>query len=106
MSVSSAPEPPNVYFALGSISGKTFVNDAAASTVGTDPRPLDVVVAGAELDVAAGCEAVELELLLPQPTASADTAIAITAAEIPQAEFALTNRNVSYVRTPESWHPN
>jgi hypothetical protein len=68
-----------VYFAVGSICGNTFISDAAANTVGTDP-PLsdDVLVAGVELDVAA-CEdvEVELELLLPQPAAMAHTATAI-----------------------------
>jgi hypothetical protein len=69
-----------VYFALGSICGNTFVSDAAANTVGTDP-PLsdDVLVAGLELDVvAAGADVeLELELLLPQ-AARIDTAIAIS----------------------------
>src|SRR5579859_3843007 len=37
MSVSSAPEPPKVYLAPGSISGNTLVSDAAASTVGPAP---------------------------------------------------------------------
>src|SRR5579875_3370780 len=41
--VSSAPEPPKVYFALGSIIGNTLVSDAAANTVG--PGPLDALVA-------------------------------------------------------------
>lgn len=69
-----------MYFALGSICGNTFVSDAAANTVGTDP-PLsdDVLVAGVELDVAAGEDVeVELELLLPQPAARAHTATAIS----------------------------
>src|ERR1700744_6023358 len=55
MSVSSAPEPPNVYFAWESISGKTCVSDAAASTVGTDPVAVldDPVAEGGELELAA-----------------------------------------------------
>jgi hypothetical protein len=66
-----------VYFAFGLISGKIFLSDAAARTVGgTGTTPLAVVLAV----VAAGDE-VELELLLPQPTATADTAIAMTGAE-------------------------
>src|SRR5690349_4244068 len=44
MSVSSAPDPPNVYFALGAISGKTLVREAAARTVGPVPPPLEVVL--------------------------------------------------------------
>src|ERR1700722_3789475 len=34
---SSASEPANVYLALASINGKTFVRDAAARTVGPEP---------------------------------------------------------------------
>src|ERR1700760_486922 len=52
MSVSSAPEPPKVYLAWGAISGKTFVSDAAASTVGPPPAAL-VPELDAELDPAA-----------------------------------------------------
>ena len=95
MSVSSAPEPPNVNFAFGSIIGNTFVSDAAASTVGTEPPPLDVVVAVPKLDVVAAGEDDELELLLPQPTASADTAIAMTTTEIHRPEVALTRKTPS-----------
>ena len=108
--VSSAPEPPNVYFAFGSISGNTFVSDAAASTVGTEPPPLAVAVAVAELDVVAADDDVELELLLlPQPAASADTAIVITTAEIRRVEAALnkTTASLSARQNPgtltESW---
>jgi hypothetical protein len=80
-----------VYFALGSICGNTFVSDAAASTVGTDPPLLDdVLVARLELDVvAAGADVeLELELLLPQ-AASADTATATSAGEKRRVEINL-----------------
>jgi hypothetical protein len=51
-----------VYLAPGSIIGNTFVNDAAASTVGGDPPAvLDELVAEDE------CAAVP-ELLAPQPS--------------------------------------
>jgi hypothetical protein len=83
-----------VYLPFGSIVGNTFVNDAAASTVGADPPPLAVVVAGAELDVVAAGEdvelEVELELLLPQPAANADTATVIARTTIRRAEVGLT----------------
>jgi hypothetical protein len=89
MSVSNAPEPPNVYFALGSISGRTFVSDAAASTVGWT-----VAAAGAgalELDGLDKLDeleeldelALERELLLPQPTARS----AVTTARDPPQTF-------------------
>ena len=100
MSVSSAPEQPNVYFAVASISGNTLFNDAAASTVATDPPPPGVVLAAAVLEVDAAGD-VELELLLllllllPQPTASADTAIVISPAETRRTEVAPINRTVS-----------
>lgn len=96
MSASKAPEPPNVYFAPGSISGNTFVSDAAASTVGTEPPALEVALADAEAvvddDVAADCEAVVLELLLlPHAAASAETPIAIKTTTN-RAEVALNTR--------------
>jgi hypothetical protein len=77
--------------------GNAFVSDAAANTVGTEPPPLaaDVVASGLELDVAAAADGVELELLLPQPAASTDTAIAMTAAEIRRAEAVLTKTTAS-----------
>jgi hypothetical protein len=81
MSVSNALEPPNVYFGFGSISGNTFVSDAAASTVGVD-IPLPVVVLAPAPDDVVGAAELELEPLLPQPAASADTAIVMAAAEI------------------------
>jgi len=52
-----------------------LVNDAAASTVGTEPglAPVEVVLVDAELELVAGVD-VELELLLlPQAEASTDT---------------------------------
>jgi hypothetical protein len=81
-----------VYFALGSIIGNTFVNDAAANTVGVEPPDADVVVAAADVEV------VLLELLLlPQPTANAETPIAPTAAATRLAEFTLNNGTSSFV---------
>src|SRR5579884_1151252 len=62
--VSSRPEPPNVYFALGSIIGKTLVSDAAANTVGWG--------AVDALRPAVG------DVLPPHPPSSADTATAAT----------------------------
>ena len=101
-----------MYFALGSICGNTFVSDAAASTVGTDP-PLsdDVLVAGVELDVVAAGEDVELELelLLPQPAARADTATAISTDQKRRAQIDLitTMASLSARQNPgtltESW---
>lgn len=83
--VSSIPEPPNVYFALGSIIGNTFVSDAAANTVGREPEAAVVVLAGAEaavdVEAAALLGLVELELLPdPQPTANAEIPIAAATA--------------------------
>jgi hypothetical protein len=100
-----------VNFAFGSIIGNTFVNDAAASTVGTEPPPLGVVVAATELvRVAAGGD-VELGLLLlPQPAANADTPIVMTRAEKRRAELALAKTTASlFIRQnpgilTESWH--
>jgi hypothetical protein len=40
-----------VHVALGSIIGKTFVNEAAANTVGVEPPDADVVVAAADVEV-------------------------------------------------------
>jgi hypothetical protein len=100
-----------VYFALGSICGNTFVSDAAASTVGTDPPLLDdVLVAGPELDVvAAGADVeLELELLLPQ-AASADTATATSTGQKRRAQIDLiaTMASLSTRQNPgtltESW---
>jgi len=49
------------------------------------------VVAAAELDVVAAGDDVELELLLlPQPTARADTAIELTTAEIRRGDAAFS----------------
>jgi hypothetical protein len=114
MSVSSAPEPPNVYLARGAISGNTFVSDAAASTVGPDPFALDVALADAELvdgaDAADGCDAVEPEaLLLPQPAERADTPITMTAGKTRRAEVALKRTvSLSERQNPgilhKSWH--
>lgn len=85
-----------MYFAVASICGNTFVSDAAASTVGTDP-PLsdDVPVAGVELDVVAAGEdvEVELELLLPQAAVRADTATALTASHKRRAGIDLIRRS-------------
>jgi hypothetical protein len=101
-----------VYFALGSICGNTFVNDAAASTVGTDPPALDdVELAGAAADVAAGGDDVELELgrLLPHAAASTETANAITTPETRRTEMNLitTTASLSARQNPgtltESW---
>src|SRR5581483_2066059 len=64
--ISSASEPPNVYFALESIIGNTSVSDAAASTVGRGSRD-----AGDEDE-----RVVVFGGLLPHPTASAHVAIA------------------------------
>lgn len=106
MSVSSAPEPPKVYLALGSIWGNTFVSDAAASTVGTDPPLLDDVLV--ELDVVAAAAGVELELLLLPHAASADTAIAASTGQKRRAQIDLiTTASLSVCQNPgtltESW---
>jgi DNA-binding XRE family transcriptional regulator len=103
ISVSKAPEPPNVYFAFGSIVGNTFVSDAAARTVGADAPPLKAEAA-ADFDVAVGD--VELEPPRPQPTASAANAIAMSPSGTRRAEVVAINRAASLVHTPESWHPN
>jgi hypothetical protein len=73
MSISSAPEPPNVYLAWGSIWGKTRVREAAASTVGASRPP-----ARAELDVSV--TDLELEAPLPQPATTRASAAAPAAA--------------------------
>jgi hypothetical protein len=78
--VSSAPEPPNVYFAAGSMIGKTFVSDAAAKTVGCDPP------AGLEPEAAGECEGVEL---LAQPSASTESPAAASVAAKRRAKSAL-----------------
>jgi hypothetical protein len=68
-----------------------LVSDAAASTVGADPTALEVVLDDAELvgGADAAGEALELEaLLLPQPAASANAPIMMTAAEMRRAEDA------------------
>src|SRR5579875_1348287 len=65
ISVSSAPDPPNVYFAFGSISGNTFVSDAAANTVGTGASLLEEVELAAALELA-GRDDAELDPPLPQ----------------------------------------
>ncbi|MGO9958845.1 MAG: hypothetical protein ACLP50_23265 [Solirubrobacteraceae bacterium] len=64
-----------------------MVNDAAASTVGTEPAlaPVEVVIAGAELELVAAGVDVELELLLPQAAASTDTENAISTIAIGRA---------------------
>jgi hypothetical protein len=77
------------------ITGKTFVSDAAASTVGSAPALLAVVLADAELvddgDAAADWTALELEtLLLPQPAARTTPAITVIAAVPRRAQAALT----------------
>jgi hypothetical protein len=80
-----------VYVAFGSIIGNTFVNEAAANTVGVDPPDADVVVAAADVEV------VVLELLLlPQPTANAETPTAPRAAATRLADFTLNNRTSSF----------
>src|SRR5579884_2369226 len=79
MSASRAPEPPNVYLAFGTISGKTLVSEAAASTVGPPPPPLELVLEVA-LDPGPDefARVAELELVaLPQP-ASATAAPSVT----------------------------
>ena len=93
-----------MYFALGSIIGKTFVRDAAASTVGGDPFDAGVaVVASARVVVAgeAGAE-LELELLLPHPTTAR--------AEVPSAanRVAIRLAEVELIEMPPktgSWQP-
>ena len=77
MSVSSAPEPPNVYLACGSICGKTLVSEAAARTVGRSPPAAEVDAAPA-VPVADPLEVVLLPL--PQPTTAAALAMAVTVA--------------------------
>jgi len=75
------PDPLNVNFALESIIGKTFVRDAAASTIGVEPpAELAVLEDAAVLDGAAALAEEDelLELLLPQPAANAAIAIVIT----------------------------
>src|ERR1022692_441541 len=64
ISVSSIPEPPNVYFASGSIIGNTLVSDAAANTVGVEPPDAAAVVVVVVDEDVAGAELVVLELLL------------------------------------------
>src|SRR5947209_1395357 len=74
MSASSAPDPPNVYLAFGSICGRTLLSEAAASTVA---RPTEEPgVAPAPCD-AAGLDVVLLLLLLLLPHAASPTAAAI-----------------------------
>jgi hypothetical protein len=53
------------------------------------------VLAGAELEVVGGGEDVELELLLPQPTATADTALTTSIDATRRAGVALTKTTVS-----------
>jgi hypothetical protein len=95
--VSRSPDPPNVYLAAGSISGNTFVNDAAASTVGREPVAVGVELLPARVELvellAAGVEllvdgvdvlpaGVFDEWLLdePQPTTTAAVATAVATA--------------------------
>jgi hypothetical protein len=92
-----------VYFAFASIIGNTFVSDAAASTVGTEPPVLAAGLAGAEFvvdtDVVAR-EAAELELLLlllPQPTAAVNTPIAMITPNPRRAEVAPNKRTASLI---------
>jgi hypothetical protein len=68
-----------VNFAFESIIGKTFVSDAAASTIGfvllVDAAVVDDVVVAA-LELADVVDDELEELLLPQPADTAETAIA------------------------------
>jgi uncharacterized protein (DUF2342 family) len=81
-----------VNFAFESIIGKTLVSEAAANTIGFVPPAAaaadELVTAELELDEeeATDLVVVLLELLLPQPTAKADspTAAATAAARLPQ----------------------
>lgn len=79
-----------MYLALESIVGNTFVNDAAAYTVGGEL--LEVVEALA--DCVEVCVVV-FELLLPQPTTSEPIAIAATA--VSHGPGALRNSRSSFV---------
>jgi hypothetical protein len=63
--------------------------------VGPELPPAAAVVAGAEPDVVAADDDVELELLLPQPTANADAAIAMTTAETRRARTSPSNTTAS-----------
>ncbi len=94
MSASSAPEPPKVNFALGSILGKTFVSEAAASTVGFPPPSLAEV-----------SEVVPDEVLLPHAESSARPPIA-SGIKLRRTRRTLTNPNTSSTLLPECWHPN
>ena len=80
--VSSAPEPPKVYLALGSICGKTLVRDAAASTVGASPPEPAVLVpdgaAAAEVALPVAAEVWLVVAEFPQPAVVAGKASAPT----------------------------
>jgi hypothetical protein len=86
-----------VYLPRESIIGKTLVREAAANTVAGEPPVAVVALAGVVALVdggAAVAELVELELLDPQPAASAATPIvpAVTAVRLSQL----------FLRTPAS----
>lgn len=85
-----------MYFAFGSIIGNTFVNDAAANTVGVELPDAAVELAAAEVEVVVLELLLEL-LLLPQPTAKAETPIAAISAAARLARFTLNNRISSLV---------
>src|SRR5690349_23525264 len=88
MSVSSAPDPPNVYFALGAICGKTLVSEAAASTVGPPLPPLAAVL-DPVLEPAPDDCAVVVLLALPQPAIAVANPIASATANARRSRFAL-----------------
>jgi hypothetical protein len=78
-----------VYFALGAISRKTLVSEAAASTVGRPPAafeaPLDPVLEDRELVL----------LLLPQAASAAAAPIANTAVSAGRSRLALNTTRSS-----------
>src|SRR5581483_5610608 len=90
MSVSSAPDPPKVYFALGAISGKTLVKEAAASTVGPAPPLLEVVLEPLCEPTPDDC--VVVLVALPQPAIALTNPIASAAANARRSRFALNAR--------------
>jgi hypothetical protein len=91
-----------VYFALGAISGKTSVSDAAASTVGPPPPPLAVVL-DALLEPAPDERPVVL-LALPQPASATVAPIANTVANARRSRVALntTRSSSTFCQDPGS----
>jgi hypothetical protein len=69
--------------------------------VGVGPPVLDAELAGAgvvvDTDVVGEAAELELELLLPQPAAAADTPIAMTTATTRRAEVALNKKTASLI---------